>query len=72
MRVLVSTLLVGATAVFALGGGAFRVATAPDRIRDRHEDAKKVCLERGGQWAQVDQRTEGCRLPASSSAPLSF
>jgi hypothetical protein len=70
MRVLVSALLVGGTAALALGGGAFRVTTAPERIRDRQELARKVCLERGGQWTQID-RGQGCRLPASS-APLSF
>lgn len=71
MRVLVSALLVGATAALALGGTAFRVTTAPDRIRDRHELARKVCLERGGQWTQID-RGQGCRFPAASSAPLSL
>lgn len=38
----------------------FRVATAPDRVRDRREMAHKTCVDTGGDWAVVDN-AEVCR-----------
>lgn len=32
---------------------AFRVATAPDRVRDRKATARSVCVGAGGQWVTV-------------------
>jgi len=46
--------------VIAVSGAVFRIATAPERIRDRHETARTVCLQTGGEWVTVD-RNEVCR-----------
>lgn len=48
--------------VIGVGAAVFRVATAPDRIRDRKETARSVCLSSGGQWVKVE-REEICRKP---------
>lgn len=34
----------------AVAGAVFRVSTAPDRIKERRETARSVCLATGGQW----------------------
>lgn len=39
---------------------AFRVSTAPDRIRQRAETAKASCARAGGQWVLQGSR-EVCR-----------
>ncbi|MBI5259251.1 MAG: hypothetical protein HY855_22295 [Burkholderiales bacterium] len=62
MRIAMTGMLVLGVAAVALGGTVFRVATAPERIRDRQETARKVCLERGGEWVTVNRR-DLCRLP---------
>jgi hypothetical protein len=70
MRTAMTGMLVIGVAVAVLGGTVFRVATAPDRIRDRQETARKVCIERGGEWV-TEGRREVCRLadPVSSLHP---
>jgi hypothetical protein len=45
-----------------VAAAAFRVATAPDRVRDRKDTARSVCLGAGGQWVKVD-RDEICQKP---------
>lgn len=55
--------------VMSVGGTVFRVATAPDRVRDRTETARRVCTERGGQWVQVERR-DVCRLPETAAFGL--
>lgn len=62
MRTTMTSVLVFGVAVLAVGSTVFRVATAPERIRDRVETARKVCAERGGEWVTIDRR-EQCRLP---------
>ena len=39
----------------------FRVATAPDRIRERRDIAKEVCLKSGGEWVMAQDRREVCK-----------
>jgi hypothetical protein len=46
-----AVLLVAAVAV---AGAAFRVSTAPDRIKARLETARTGCNANGGQWLNVD------------------
>ena len=49
-----------AITVVSIGAALFRVATAPDRVRDRRLLAQQVCINGGGEWALVD-RAEVCR-----------
>lgn len=49
--------------IVAIAGAVFRITTAPDRIRDRHETARAVCLQNGGEWVTVDSN-EVCRTAA--------
>jgi hypothetical protein len=44
----------------AIGATAFRVSTGPDRARQRHDTARQVCIDTGGEWLLVD-REEICR-----------
>ncbi|MES2960265.1 MAG: hypothetical protein V4792_18905 [Pseudomonadota bacterium] len=44
----------------AVGAAMFRVATAPDRVRDRRNLAHAVCDSVGGEWTVVD-KAETCR-----------
>jgi hypothetical protein len=37
----------------AVGASVFRVSTAPERVRDRRDTARSVCIGSGGQWLQV-------------------
>jgi len=53
---IVALIIIGA-AVSAV----FRVATAPERIRERREMAKEVCLKSGGEWVMGDNRREVCK-----------
>ena len=46
--------------VLAVGAASFRVATAPDRISERRNRARSVCLNSGGEWVRVNN-TELCR-----------
>lgn len=52
---IVAMVIVGA-AVSAL----FRVATAPDRVKERRNIAKEVCVKAGGEWV-VSGRDEVCK-----------
>jgi hypothetical protein len=55
--------------VASIGAALFRVATAPDRIRERRNVAYSTCVSSGGQWMVVD-RTEICRKPETASLPI--
>lgn len=44
----------------AIGASVFRVSTAPERVRERRETARSVCVSSGGQWVQVGN-DEICR-----------
>ena len=50
------TLIIIAAAMSA----AFRIVTAPDRIRERREIAREVCLKAGGEWVMAS-RGEECK-----------
>lgn len=52
----------------ALGATAFRVYTAPDRIKARRDTARSVCLGSGGEWVKVD-RDEVCRKNDAGGNP---
>jgi len=53
----------------AVVAALFRVATAPDRIAERRNTARNVCLASGGVWVKVD-RDEICqRREVASSKP---
>lgn len=54
-------------ALLAIGAAVFRVATAPDRIKERRETARQVCLSSGGQWVPMD-RDHGCLRPGDPAA----
>jgi hypothetical protein len=43
-------------------GALFRVATAPDRVRERRNLAYMRCIGSGGQWATIG-KTEVCQKP---------
>ena len=53
---IVALIIVGA-AVSAV----FRVATAPDRIRERRDMAKEVCLKADGEWVIAESKKEVCK-----------
>lgn len=46
--------------VAAIAAALFRVATAPERIAERRNTARNVCLGSGGQWVK-EGRDEICR-----------
>jgi len=51
----------------AIIAALFRIATAPDRIAERRNTARNVCLAGGGQWVRVG-RDDICQrgTPASN------
>lgn len=51
----------------AVVAALFRVATAPQRIAERHATARSVCLASGGRWVKVG-RDEICERPELASA----
>lgn len=61
-----TTATFGLLMLLAVGSAAFRVATAPERIKERRETAQAVCRSSGGQWVQVDEREHGCLHAAST------
>jgi hypothetical protein len=48
----------------SVGAAVFRVATAPERVRERREVAQKTCTGLGGVWTAVD-RSGACLRPHS-------
>jgi hypothetical protein len=52
----------------SVGAALFRVATGPDRARDRRNLAHAVCDSIGGEWAVVD-RVETCRRAEALPLP---
>jgi len=61
MGVRIAWTIVALILVGAVVAAAFRVFTAPDRIRDRHDTAKEVCLKAGGEWVLADDRRAICK-----------
>ena len=68
MRISVARSAVALVAVVAVVGAAFRVSTAPDRIKERRETAHAVCVAAGGQWTTVE-REEICLKGEATKAP---
>jgi hypothetical protein len=58
----------GLLVILAIGAAVFRVATTPDRIKERRETARQVCLASGGQWVPME-RDHACLRPGDP-APL--
>jgi hypothetical protein len=50
------TLIIVAAAISA----TFRIVTAPDRIRERRDTAREVCIKSGGEWVMAS-RGEVCK-----------
>ena len=46
--------------VAAVLAAVFRVVTASDRVKERRETARSVCIRSGGEWVKVDD-AEICR-----------
>lgn len=46
--------------IAAVGLAVFRIATAPDRIAERRNTARSVCVAAGGEWI-TEGRNEYCR-----------
>jgi len=61
MGIRIAWTIVALIVVAAAVSAAFRVATAPDRIRDRRDMAKEVCLKAGGEWVVAEDRREVCK-----------
>ena len=55
-------------AALAVGAAAFRVSTAPERIQERRNTARSVCVAGGGEWVKVDNN-EICRKDAAAIKP---
>lgn len=50
----------------AIVAALFRIATAPQRIAERHATARSVCLASGGRWVK-EGRNEICERPELAS-----
>lgn len=37
----------------AIGATVFRVSTAPERVKERRNTARSVCVSTGGEWVRV-------------------
>lgn len=68
MKLNPSVLAILSVAVLASLATAFRVSTAPERIRMRVESAKATCVGAGGEWVKVDGE-QSCRPAAQRSKP---
>ena len=51
----------------AIVAALFRIATAPERIAERRNIARNVCLGSGGEWVK-EGRNEICRRPELASS----
>ena len=61
MGIRIAWTIVALIVIGAAVSGVFRVATAPDRIKERRDMAKEVCLKAGGEWVIADDRREVCK-----------
>ena len=60
MMVRITWAVVAAVIVLSVGSALFRVATAPERIAERRNTAKEVCVKSGGEWVRAG-RDEVCK-----------
>jgi len=61
MAVRIAWTIVVLIIVGAAVSAVFRVATAPERIRERRDMAREACLKAGGEWVMADARREVCK-----------
>jgi hypothetical protein len=61
MGIRIAWTIVALIVIGAAVSAVFRVATAPDRIKERRDMAKEVCLKAGGEWVIADDRREVCK-----------
>ncbi|MFI4931127.1 MAG: hypothetical protein ACHP83_12860 [Burkholderiales bacterium] len=61
MAVRIAWTIVALIIVGAAGSYVFRVATAPDRIRERLDIAREVCLKAGGEWVLGENERKVCK-----------
>jgi len=61
MGVRIAWSLVALIIIGAAVSAVFRVATAPDRIRERRDTAKAVCIKAGGEWVAANRGREVCK-----------
>jgi hypothetical protein len=61
MGVRIAWSLVALIIIGAAVSAVFRVATAPDRIRERRDIAKSVCIKAGGEWVAAHHGRELCK-----------
>jgi len=69
IRTPAARLAVAVVIVASIAGAVFRVATAPDRARERRETARAACTNAGGEWVKVGS-DEVCRRPADTTNRL--
>lgn len=55
--------------LISVGAALFRIATAPDRVRERRNLAYMNCIGSGGVWTAVG-RTEICTKPGEVALPI--
>ena len=60
MKLRLAGVSIALVVVLTIAAAAFRVWTAPERIRMRLDAAKATCLNGGGEWIKVG-REESCR-----------
>ncbi len=58
----------GVIVIVAIVATAFRVITAPDRVRERMKTAQAVCVASGGEWVTVERETR-CVKGTQTAAP---
>jgi len=61
MGIRIAWTIVALIIIGAAVSAVFRVATAPDRIRERRDIAREVCLKSGGEWVMAADRREVCK-----------
>ena len=60
IRTPAARIAVAVVIVASVAGAIFRVATAPERVRERRETARTACANAGGEWVRVGN-DEMCR-----------
>lgn len=62
MKLKLAGVSIALVVVLTIAAAAFRVWTAPERIRMRLDAAKATCLNAGGLWVR-EGREERCKVP---------
>ena len=69
IRTPAARIAVAVVIVASIAGAIFRVATAPDRVRERREIARAACADAGGEWIKVGS-DEICRQRPNPASRL--